>query len=123
MPAHPRASRPLLTGHVQTNQARLLNDLTAGTTGGFVGTALNTPYVPARSAASPPVLTPRPQIRRTQRPFIHRARGLPLTRALPLQVVKSRIQGATKAPGVVPKYSWTYPACVPPVLLLPPFAR
>lgn len=28
------------------------------------------------------------------------------------QVVKSRIQGATKAPGVVPKYNWTYPAYV-----------
>jgi len=27
-----------------------------------------------------------------------------------LQVVKSRIQGATKVPGVVPKYNWTYPA-------------
>ncbi|KAL4070217.1 mitochondrial carrier domain-containing protein [Scleroderma yunnanense] len=25
-------------------------------------------------------------------------------------VVKSRIQGASKAPGVVPKYNWTYPA-------------
>lgn len=54
----------------ETNRARLLNDLTAGTVGGFVGTALNTPF----------------------------------------DVVKSRIQGAAKAPGVVPKYSWTYPA-------------
>lgn len=27
----------------QTNQARLMNDLIAGTIGGFVGTALNTP--------------------------------------------------------------------------------
>ncbi|KAI0684560.1 mitochondrial carrier [Cytidiella melzeri] len=53
----------------ETNKARLVNDLTAGTVGGFVGTAINTPYV-----------------------------------------VKSRIQGATKAPGVVPKYNWTYPA-------------
>ncbi|KAI0920284.1 hypothetical protein AcW1_002068 [Taiwanofungus camphoratus] len=26
------------------------------------------------------------------------------------QVVKSRIQGATRVPGVVPKYNWTYPA-------------
>ena len=31
---------------------------------------------------------------------------------LSFQVVKSRIQGATKAPGVVPKYNWTYPALV-----------
>jgi len=27
-----------------------------------------------------------------------------------IQVVKSRIQGAEKLPGVVPKYNWTYPA-------------
>ncbi|KAI0334234.1 mitochondrial carrier [Cubamyces sp. BRFM 1775] len=27
-------------------------------------------------------------------------------------VVKSRIQGASKVPGVVPKYNWTYPALV-----------
>lgn len=56
----------------ETNKARLLNDLTAGTIGGFVGTAVNTPF----------------------------------------DVVKSRIQGATKVPGVVPKYNWTYPALV-----------
>lgn len=30
----------------QSNKARLLNDLAAGTVGGFVGTAVNTPYVP-----------------------------------------------------------------------------
>jgi len=30
----------------------------------------------------------------------------------PFDVVKSRIQGATKAPGVIPKYNWTYPALV-----------
>jgi len=30
----------------------------------------------------------------------------------PFDVVKSRIQGASKAPGVVPKYNWTYPALV-----------
>ena len=29
---------------MQTKQARLGNDLIAGTVGGFVGTALNTPY-------------------------------------------------------------------------------
>ncbi|KAJ8519641.1 hypothetical protein ONZ45_g3435 [Pleurotus djamor] len=28
----------------------------------------------------------------------------------PFDVVKSRIQGSTKVPGVVPKYNWTYPA-------------
>jgi hypothetical protein len=28
------------------------------------------------------------------------------------QVVKSRIQGAEKVPGVTPKYNWTYPALV-----------
>ena len=27
-------------------------------------------------------------------------------------MVKSRIQGATKVPGVAPKYNWTYPALV-----------
>ena len=27
-----------------------------------------------------------------------------------LQVVKSRIQGSEKIPGVTPKYNWTYPA-------------
>jgi len=56
----------------KTNQGRLLNDLAAGSVGGFVGTAINTPF----------------------------------------DVVKSRIQGATKAPGVVPKYNWTYPALI-----------
>ncbi|KAF7297072.1 ODC2-mitochondrial 2-oxodicarboxylate carrier [Mycena indigotica] len=30
----------------------------------------------------------------------------------PFDVVKSRIQGAAKAPGVKPKYNWTYPALV-----------
>ncbi|KAF8339297.1 mitochondrial carrier [Amanita rubescens] len=30
----------------------------------------------------------------------------------PVDVVKSRIQGATKVPGVAPKYNWTYPALV-----------
>lgn len=29
-----------------------------------------------------------------------------------LQVVKSRIQGTARVPGVVPKYNWTYPALV-----------
>ncbi|KAI0742501.1 mitochondrial carrier domain-containing protein [Daedaleopsis nitida] len=56
----------------ESNKARLLNDLTAGTIGGLVGTAINTPF----------------------------------------DVVKSRIQGASKVPGVVPKYNWTYPALV-----------
>jgi len=51
-------------------QAQLLNNFISGSVGGFVGTALNTPF----------------------------------------DVVKSRIQGATKSPGVVPKYNWTYPA-------------
>lgn len=45
-----------------------------------------------------------------------------------IQVVKSRIQGAEKLPGVVPKYNWTYPAYAPflpksldmVVTLLPP---
>jgi len=56
----------------KTQKARLLNDLAAGTVGGFVGTAINTPF----------------------------------------DVVKSRIQGASKVPGVIPKYNWTYPALV-----------
>ncbi|KAI0338618.1 mitochondrial carrier [Trametopsis cervina] len=56
----------------ETSKARLTNDLIAGTVGGFVGTALNTPF----------------------------------------DVVKSRIQGATKVAGVAPKYNWTYPALV-----------
>lgn len=30
----------------------------------------------------------------------------------PFDVVKSRIQGAAKVPGVAPKYNWTYPALV-----------
>ncbi|KAN0080210.1 Mitochondrial carrier domain containing protein [Tylopilus felleus] len=54
----------------ETPQAQLFNNFVSGTVGGFVGTAINTPF----------------------------------------DVVKSRIQGATKAPGVVPKYNWTYPA-------------
>ncbi|KAF8127702.1 mitochondrial carrier [Boletus edulis] len=53
-----------------TPQGQLFNNFVSGSVGGFVGTALNTPF----------------------------------------DVVKSRIQGATKAPGTVPKYNWTYPA-------------
>lgn len=48
----------------------LLNNFISGSIGGFVGTALNTPF----------------------------------------DVVKSRIQGTSKVPGVVPKYNWTYPS-------------
>jgi len=54
----------------ETPQAQLFNNFVSGTVGGFVGTAINTPF----------------------------------------DVVKSRIQGATQTPGVVPKYNWTYPA-------------
>jgi len=53
-------------------QAQLMNNFVSGAIGGFVGTALNTPF----------------------------------------DVVKSRIQGADKIPGVKPKYGWTYPALV-----------
>jgi len=56
----------------ETQQAQLFNNFVSGAVGGFVGTAINTPF----------------------------------------DVVKSRIQGASKAPGVVPKYNWTYPALV-----------
>ncbi|KAH9974405.1 mitochondrial carrier domain-containing protein [Lactifluus volemus] len=54
-----------------TQQGQFLNNFVSGTIGGFVGTAINTPYV-----------------------------------------VKSRIQGAEKVPGAIPKYNWTYPALV-----------
>lgn len=56
----------------ETQQGELFNNFVSGSVGGFVGTALNTPF----------------------------------------DVVKSRIQGASKVPGVVPKYNWTYPALV-----------
>jgi len=56
----------------ETPQAQLMNNFISGSVGGFVGTALNTPF----------------------------------------DVVKSRIQGASKVPGVTPKYNWTYPALV-----------
>jgi len=56
----------------ETPQTQLLNNFISGSIGGFVGTALNTPF----------------------------------------DVVKSRIQGSTKVPGVIPKYNWTYPALV-----------
>ncbi|KAG8215459.1 mitochondrial carrier [Butyriboletus roseoflavus] len=56
----------------ETPQSQLFNNFVSGAVGGFVGTAINTPF----------------------------------------DVVKSRIQGATTAPGVVPKYNWTYPALV-----------
>jgi len=56
----------------ESPKAHLTSDLIAGTVGGFVGTAINTPF----------------------------------------DVVKSRIQGATRVPGVAPKYNWTYPALV-----------
>lgn len=56
----------------ETPQGELLNNFASGTVGGFVGTAINTPF----------------------------------------DVVKSRIQGTEKLPGVVPKYNWTYPALI-----------
>lgn len=61
-----RAMMPKAT----TPQGELFNNFVSGAVGGFVGTALNTPF----------------------------------------DVVKSRIQNATKVPGVAPKYNWTYPA-------------
>jgi len=54
----------------ESPQGQLFNNFVSGTVGGFVGTAINTPF----------------------------------------DVVKSRIQGASQVPGVVPKYNWTYPA-------------
>ncbi|KZT58155.1 organic acid transporter [Calocera cornea HHB12733] len=54
----------------QSEQAKLMNNLIAGTIGGFIGTVINTPF----------------------------------------DVVKSRIQGATKVPGVAPKYNWAIPS-------------
>jgi solute carrier family 25 2-oxodicarboxylate transporter 21 len=56
----------------ENQQAQLMNNFISGSVGGFVGTALNTPF----------------------------------------DVVKSRIQSVSKAPGVVPKYNWSYPALV-----------
>ncbi|KAF8630084.1 hypothetical protein AX17_005482 [Amanita inopinata Kibby_2008] len=56
----------------ETQQAQLMNNFISGAIGGFVGTAINTPF----------------------------------------DVVKSRIQGTSKIPGVMPKYNWTYPALV-----------
>jgi solute carrier family 25 2-oxodicarboxylate transporter 21 len=56
----------------ETPQGQLMNNFISGSVGGFVGTALNTPF----------------------------------------DVVKSRIQGSTKIPGVAPKYNWSYPALV-----------
>ncbi|KAF8331985.1 mitochondrial carrier domain-containing protein [Cantharellus anzutake] len=53
-----------------TPKSQLLNNFISGTIGGFVGTAINTPF----------------------------------------DVVKSRIQGTQRLPGVVPKYNWSYPA-------------
>jgi solute carrier family 25 2-oxodicarboxylate transporter 21 len=61
--------RSMLTP-AETQQGQLLNNFISGSVGGFVGTAINTPF----------------------------------------DVVKSRIQGTAKVPGVVPKYNWTYPA-------------
>ncbi|THH08241.1 hypothetical protein EW146_g9054 [Bondarzewia mesenterica] len=56
----------------ETPQGELLNNFISGAVGGFVGTAVNTPF----------------------------------------DVVKSRIQGYAKVPGVTPKYNWTYPGIV-----------
>jgi len=53
-----------------TPQSQLLNNFISGTMGGFVGTALNTPF----------------------------------------DVVKSRIQGTQRVPGVIPRYNWTHPS-------------
>lgn len=56
----------------ETQSGQMASNFVSGTIGGFVGTAINTPF----------------------------------------DVVKSRIQGAVKVPGVAPKYNWTYPALV-----------
>lgn len=55
-----------------TYSGGLLNNFISGSVGGFVGTALNTPF----------------------------------------DVVKSRIQGTARVPGVIPKYNWTYPSLI-----------
>ncbi|KAG8831520.1 hypothetical protein FRC17_003045 [Serendipita sp. 399] len=63
----------LMLPKAETPQATLMNNFISGTVGGFIGTAINTPF----------------------------------------DVVKSRIQGASKpAPGQVAKYNWTYPALI-----------
>ncbi|KAF8273599.1 mitochondrial carrier domain-containing protein [Lactarius quietus] len=74
----------------ESPQGELLNNFISGSVGGFVGTALNTPYVESCS-------------------LLHIAVLNSITR---FDVVKSRIQGAEKIPGVIPKYNWTYPALV-----------
>lgn len=56
----------------ESPQGELFNNFISGSVGGFIGTAVNTPF----------------------------------------DVVKSRIQGTAKVPGVVPKYNWTYPGIV-----------
>ncbi|TFY76577.1 hypothetical protein EWM64_g7433 [Hericium alpestre] len=54
----------------ESQSGELFNNFLSGSIGGFIGTAINTPF----------------------------------------DVVKSRIQGTAKVPGVTPKYNWTYPA-------------
>ena len=72
------------------------NNLLSGTVGGFVGTVLNTPYVRSdpKSLSLAFILT----------------WSLISSFVRSFDVVKSRIQGATKVPGVALKYNWSYPA-------------
>lgn len=97
---------------VQTPQAQLMNNFISGAVGGFVGTALNTPWV---LGSFPPIrifcwrwsFVPRFDVREPHLRIFVCFNNWP-----PFQVVKSRIQGTTKIPGVAPKYNWTYPALV-----------
>ncbi|KAG9125932.1 hypothetical protein FRC07_005538 [Ceratobasidium sp. 392] len=85
LPKAEREGRVLIAW--QTPQAALLNNFISGAAGGFVGTALNTPF------------------------DVRAQRWMGYDGALiEEQVVKSRIQGAHPVPGVVPKYNWTYPS-------------
>jgi solute carrier family 25 2-oxodicarboxylate transporter 21 len=91
-----------------------LNDLAAGTVGGFVGTAINTPYV-YFSLERKPALLNVPAVSTLVHCF-HTIEASDSPNLSLAQVVKSRIQGATRVPGIVPKYNWTYPAYASSIL-------
>ncbi|THG96144.1 hypothetical protein EW026_g5638 [Hermanssonia centrifuga] len=76
----------------ESSKARLMNDLIAGTVGGFVGTAVNTPFDVSISYSF-------------SLSFTH----LHLLALIGCEISDSR-GNKKNVPGQVPKYNWTYPA-------------
>ena len=109
--AYPSGIQTLKLNNLQTAQGQLLNNFVSGSVGGFVGTVLNTPYVSGHFTVLVELLTSMLPLYLDLMSADCQSMndGSPGSLSV-IQVVKSRIQGAERLPGVAPKYSWSYPA-------------